>query len=150
MNTEGKLESIWVKPAESADMEARDSAQLAAGRGIVGNADQNSAEEEGRQVTIIEKELWERTMEELGASLCPSSRRANLMVSGCGLEESTGRVLKIGDVRIRIQGETKPCGLMEKTHAGLLKALVPEWRGGAYGEILDDGELRIGAPVCWE
>ena len=24
------------------------------------------------------------------------------------------------------------------------------WTGGAFGEVLDDGEILVGDPVCWE
>ena len=59
-------------------MDLKEEVDMVAQRGIKDNANQGGR----RQVTIIEKEIWEQMMGELGASLDPSSRRANLLISG--------------------------------------------------------------------
>lgn len=143
--TEGKLAAIWLKRVKKGPMDSQTKATAKSGRGLVGNADQGGK----RQVTIIEKETWERLMTQVGATLDPSRRRANLMVSGVALADSRKRVLQIGPVRIGIYGETKPCEQMEAAHTGLRAAMYDNWGGGAYGEVLDDGEINVGDPVRW-
>jgi MOSC domain-containing protein YiiM len=143
--TDGKLEGIWIKRARRSVMDRTSHAQLKANRGLVGNADQGGK----RQVTIIEQEVWNRLMAATGGVLDPSARRANLMVSSIPLAESRGRTLQIGPVRIRIYGETKPCERMEEAQLGLRAAMYPNWGGGAYGEVLDDGEIAVGDVVRW-
>jgi hypothetical protein len=39
---------------------------------------------------------------------------------------------------------------MDEALPGLREALRDHWGGGAYGEILDDGQIEVGDPVCWE
>jgi MOSC domain-containing protein YiiM len=142
----GRLEAIWVKRAHGGKMDPAGEARLVAGRGIVGNADQGRR----RQVTIIEREVWEAAMRALGGSLDPSARRANLMVSGLALAGSRGRVLRVGACRIHIRGETKPCNTMDEALAGLAGVLYENWGGGAFGEALDDGQIRVGDEVAWD
>ena len=126
-------------------MDSVESARIVAGLGLVGNANQGGR----RQITLIEEEVWRRLMERFGADLSPSTRRANLLVQNFDLFGSRGRVLRIGDCRIRIFGETKPCERMDEALKGLKDAMYGDWRGGAFGEALDDGEIRCGAGVAW-
>ncbi|MBI4409882.1 MAG: MOSC domain-containing protein, partial [Gemmatimonadetes bacterium] len=95
------------------------------------------------------KEVWDEITRRLGADLDPATRRANLMISGCRLAESRGRILRIGPCRIRILGETRPCNIMEDALPGLEEALREPWNGGAFGEVLEDGEIAVGDPVAW-
>ena len=61
--------------------------------------------------------------------------------------DSHGKVLKVGEVRIRIYGETRPCEQMEAAVPGLQEAMSVPWGGGAFGEVLDDGQIAVGDPV---
>ena len=142
----GRLEAIWLKRMRLGPMDAVPDARLVAGRGLVGNANQGGR----RQVTIIEREVWDALMRETGGALPPQTRRANLMVSGVPLARMRGRVLRVGGCRLRIYGETKPCERMEEALPGLRAAMFPEWRGGAFAEVLDDGTIGIGDDVAWE
>ena len=141
----GTLEAIWVKRAARGPMDRHETATLVANRGIVGNADQGRR----RQVTIIAKERWNELIDETGATLDPSARRANLLVSGIDLADSRGKILQIGSVRIQIYNETRPCERMDEAHPGLQAAMRKKWGGGAFGVVLDDGEIQVGDPVHW-
>jgi MOSC domain-containing protein YiiM len=140
-----RLESIWVKRFRDGPMDPVREARLVTGRGIVGNANQGGR----RQVTIISREAWDAVERELGETVPPATRRANLLVRGIELANTRGRVLRIGQCRVRVYGETKPCRQMEEARAGLQSALQPEWRGGVFAEALDDGVIAVGDPVEW-
>lgn len=145
METSGKLESIWLKRATRGPMDAQTRATLVAGRGLVGNANQGGK----RQVTIISVERWTELMQQLGAQVDPAARRANLMVRGLNLLESRNRILQIGPCRLRILGETRPCERMDEAWPGLREMMKKDWGGGAFAEVLDDGEIAVGDSVSW-
>jgi MOSC domain-containing protein YiiM len=145
MDETGRLEAVWVKRFKRGPMDPKSSARLVAGRGIEDNANQGGK----RQVTVISAEAWQRVAEELKLPVDHSWRRANLLVSGIDLRASRGKVLSIGSVRLLIHGETRPCERMDEACAGLREALSPEWRGGVYGEVLDDGDVSVGDEVAW-
>ena len=145
MDTSGRLEAIWLKRMRRGPMDAVERAVLKAQQGLVGNTDQGGR----RQVTLLEQEVWQTLMAQVGATLPPSIRRANVLLSGIRLVKSRQRILGIGACRVRILGETKPCERMEEACQGLQQAMYPEWAGGAFAEVLDDGDIVVGDPVQW-
>jgi MOSC domain-containing protein YiiM len=143
MTQRGRLEAIWLKRVRRGPMDPVDEAQLVEERGLAGNANQGGR----RQVTIIEAEAWEHMLAELGASLPPSTRRANLMLRGITLARTRGSLLRIGDCVLEIAGETRPCNLMEESLPGLRHAMSPHWRGGVFARVLRGGNIHVGGPV---
>jgi MOSC domain-containing protein YiiM len=142
----GRLEAIWIKRAHRGPMDPVTRGTLVASRGLKGNADQGRR----RQVTIIAHEKWADLMQEVGVSISPSARRANLMISGIELADSRHRILLIGGIRLRIGGETRPCERMDEAYAGLRRAMASDWGGGVYAEVLEDGEIAVGDEVAWD
>lgn len=142
----GRLEAIWLKRAHRGPMDEVPEATAIAGQGLSGSVDRSRR----RQVTVISHEVWERLMKELGADISPSSRRANLMVSGVALANTRGKTLRVGGVRLAIGGETTPCERMDEAFEGLRAAMRPDWGGGVFAEVLDDGVVTVGDEVRWE
>ena len=137
------LKQIWIKRMKRGPMDPADHARVVAGKGIVGNANQGGK----RQVTILSDRHWKSVTSPLGDPPDARLRRANLLVSDVDFTNARGKILKIGAVRVRIHGETRPCERMEDAVPGLQEAMSVPWGGGACGEILDDGEIAVGDVV---
>ncbi len=142
----GQLAGIFVKRAHGGRMDAHEVASLEEGRGLSGNADRGGR----RQVTLLSSERWTELMQQVDSMLGPEARRANLVLSGIDLENSRGRVLRIGTCRLRIGGETRPCELMEEAAVGLQEAMRHRWGGGAFAEVIEGGPIAVGDAVAWE
>jgi len=142
----GRVERLWIKRAHKGPMDAQTAIELVPARGVAGSADRGGR----RQVTLLEREVWEAMMRELGSDAAPETRRANVLVSGIDLRKSRGRVLRIGQARVRIAGEVKPCERMEESVPGLRALMFPDWRGGAFAEILEGGSVAVGDTVAWD
>jgi MOSC domain-containing protein YiiM len=136
----GEVAAIWLKRFKRGPMDPVLFAEAVEGRGLAGNANQGGK----RQITIIDEARWREAQEEVGFDVPPTARRANLMLRGVDLENSRGRILRVGEVEIRIYNETRPCERMEEAHKGLRAALGTRWRGGVYGEIVKGGVIRVG------
>lgn len=136
----GRVEALWVKRAHRGLMDECDHVTLVEGRGVEGSADQGRA----RQVTIIEREAFDRVSELVGEEVDPALRRANVLVSGVRLEGRRHHILHLGDCRIELVGETRPCRRMDEAVPGLRDALDEGWAGGAFGRVIDGGNVRVG------
>jgi MOSC domain-containing protein YiiM len=66
------------------------------------------------------------------------------MLRGVDLAKSRGRILCLGECRIHIFNETKPCEQMDAALPGLKGALYANWAGGAFGEVVVGGTARVG------
>lgn len=142
----GKLLAIWAREKWGGEMRSFGEANLIAGKGLTEDASFGGR----RQVTIIEREKWQAVCENLNPDLPPEMRRANLMIEGINLEETKGRILKIGDCVIRVSGETRPCAAMDEKFPGLKNPLKPDWNGGAFGKVIEGGKISVGDEVVWK
>ncbi len=142
----GTLQRIWVKETHGEPITAVDEAKALADQGFDGGVGEAST----RQLTVLAAEAWTDVEATLGMSVDPALRRANLLVAGVDLAGTTGRVLRVGDLRLEITGETKPCYQMDTAVDGLQAALEPDWRGGVHGVVLGDATVRVGDPVGWD
>jgi len=142
----GKVEAVWKKRARRGVMDPVERAHFVAGKGIANDANYGTPK---RHVTIISREIFDRIRERL-PDVRPEMRRANVMVGGIDLADTRGRILRLGGVRIRILGETRPCERMDEQVPGLTAALGQDWSGGVFGEVLNDGEVAVGAVASFE
>ncbi len=94
----GRLDAIWIKRAARGPMDAVERIRAVPERGLEANANQGGK----RQVTLIEREVFDRLRDDLSPAVDPVQRRANLMVSGVRLAETRGRVAVGADGRRRV------------------------------------------------
>jgi MOSC domain-containing protein YiiM len=137
----GKLLAIATRSASRAPMKELEEANVTFEAGV---EDDLRGRRGKRQVTVLAREAWEGACSELGRALPWTTRRANLLVEGLDLEETTGKVLRVGPVRLEISAETDPCERMDEQAEGLRSRLEPHWRGGVSCRVLTGGRIRPG------
>jgi MOSC domain-containing protein YiiM len=101
-----------------------------------------------RQVTVMAAEAWQDALHDLGIAIAWEQRRANLLVEGLALEQTTGaRILFASGLVLEVTGECDPCSRMETVAPGLKAALTPHWRGGVTTRVIEGGPLVLGDDV---
>ncbi len=103
-----------------------------------------------RGVTFLSSQQWAQVMEELDADLPWTTRRANVLVDTGAMADLIGKTVRVGEAKLVIHDETKPCWLMDEYHDGLQDALVPDCRGGVFGEVVEGGTIRVGDELTVE
>lgn len=139
----GILRAIACRPTDGDSMQLVEQCHVLAKRGI----DTENRPHGKREVTLLSAEAWAAVCRELGADLPWHMRRANFLVEGIDLAGMIGNTISLGEVRIHVHGETKPCGIMDEQHKGLCQALVPDGRGGVFGQVTTEGTVRVGDRV---
>ena len=141
---EGKLIGIATRAKSHAPMLEHEEIEITIDSGCEGDA---RGRANGRQVSVLAREAWDAACSDLGQSLPWTARRANLLVEGLELADSTSSKLRIGDVVLEVACETDPCARMTEAARGLREALEPSWRGGVCCRVLAGGRIRVGSTV---
>jgi len=136
----GKVIGIATRIEKRAPMVVYASAKITFEKGV--GDDSRGLIKGDRQVTVMTQESWTDACEELDRQLHWTTRRANILIEGVNLENTTGNLLKIGNFMLEITGELNPCYRMDEQKQGLTKALTPKWRGGVTCKILSEGVVN--------
>lgn len=140
----GKLHGIAIRSAKRKPMQALTVASVSCEKGV--DIDFRG-KPSNRQVTVLDVDAWNDACVLLGESLDWKVRRSNLLVKGLTLYETTGQLIVIGDVVLKITQETDPCKRMEEAVEGLFDALNPQWRGGVCCRVVQGGEIKLNDDV---
>ena len=132
----GRVVALAIKREKGTPLEEVDAVEVSE-EGISGNIPQKDY----RRITLINKGDWEAAQADIEGDRPWQTRRANILVEGLNMAELLNREIAIGPVRLLINGETKPCGLMDELQPGLRQALTPDCRGGVYGSVLEGGTI---------
>lgn len=153
--TTGRVEGIFIAPAEGAPMAALDVAHVIAGRGLIGDRyfDGRGHYSQvppltGRRLTLIAAEGMEAMARETGIALRPDECRRNLVTRGVDLDALVGTRFRIGAIECYGERFCPPCGYLEELldRPGLNRALTD--RGGIRAEILLDGDIHLGDEIA--
>jgi MOSC domain-containing protein YiiM len=141
--TMGHVCGIAYRPEERAAMRAVDDCAVQEKRGLT-LEDRNHGK---REITLLSQQAWSEICRELGQDISWTTRRANLLVADIDLSRCIGNAIEVGDVRLFIHGETKPCQLMDEQIPGLRQALRSNCRGGVHGQVTRGGTIRVGDSI---
>lgn len=141
----GKVLGIATRLKTKAPMETCNKASVLFETGV--GSDSRGLKKGNRQVTVLSKESWDDVCVELNQTISWTIRRANLLVSGLELENTTGSHLKIGSCLLKITGELIPCNRMDEQVDGLTETLATNWRGGVTCKIIEEGEVNLNDKV---
>jgi MOSC domain-containing protein YiiM len=125
---------------------ALDEATFVIDQGLAG--DWRSRRGRGRQITLIEAEALSDVARTLGLpAVAPGASRRQVVVRGFALNETVGRLVRVGPLLVQVDETCDPCNNMEST-IGTGAAQAMAGHGGVCGRIVEGGVLRPGDPVA--
>ncbi|RQG93459.1 MOSC domain-containing protein [Natrarchaeobius chitinivorans] len=148
---QGTVHAIHVAPEQGAPMNATDSVEAVAGRGLEGDRYYHDGgtfgSREGSDLTLIEREALTAVERDYDVDLEPGVHRRNVTTTGIALNHLADARFRIGDVRCEGIELCEPCSYLEGhlETEGVREALVH--RGGLRARILEGGTISDGDPV---
>lgn len=140
------LTSITIADSYGAGLRLLDSAELVAGKGIVGDRYFGGV----RQVTVICTGEVGKAAAEFGvAAMDPAASRRNLVVDVPELPRDHGTIIRIGDVVLSVWRDCAPCELMDEVYGEGARQALKE-RAGVSAQVVEGGSIRIGDRVTIE
>ncbi len=129
---------------EEFEMVEKESIEVVAGRGILGDRYFDHKPNYKGQLTFFSEEAYLKLREQFpGVDRDPSVFRRNVMVSGVDLNALIGKSFDLGGVSMVGVEEAAPCYWMNRAYCeGAHEAL--KGMGGLRVRIETDGELRLG------
>lgn len=140
----GKIKEIAIREKIRAPMELIKAANVDIKTGIDGDIRGGTLK---RQVTLLTAEAWRAVCQDLQVELPWTVRRANILVEGIELPQTSGYRIEIGEILLEVTRQTDPCSRMDEQHMGLTKTLMPDWRGGVCCNVIQGGKIAIGDNV---
>ena len=139
----GKIEWIGLRPEKRAKLLVVDSAEIAMGKGLIG--DHYHGKKGKREVTLIQREHIEVVKQFLHKSeLDPNLLRRNIVVSGINLLALKDRQIQLGnEVVLQITGLCHPCSRMEK-NLGTGGYNAMRGHGGVTAKVIKGGRIKLG------
>jgi MOSC domain-containing protein YiiM len=100
------------------------------------------------EVTLVAREDIAYIDEELGLSLAAGEHRRNLVTEGLDLHDLLDHRFRVGEATLSGTRPRPPCAHVEELagREGVARALG-DGRGGICAEVLDPGEIAVGAEV---
>jgi MOSC domain-containing protein YiiM len=141
----GQLLAIYVHGPKGEDLRRVETAEVLAGRGILGDryCRKDGAGNPDQEVTLVETEAVEALARECGMTVDPVKVRRNLLTREVPLNHLVGREFQVGEIVLRGLRLCEPCDhLQELTVQGIKDGL--HHRGGLRAQIVVGGTLRAG------
>jgi MOSC domain-containing protein YiiM len=145
----GRIEHIFIAQAKGAPIEAVQSAEASAERGLRGDryASDRNRKDAGQQITLIEVEWIERFVAATGLAMAPREPRRNLVTRGIDLNALLGKRFTVGECELEGVELCEPCAKWARnTHQEVVRFFVH--RGGLNARILKGGAIAVGCSVA--
>ncbi|MBX2848843.1 MAG: MOSC domain-containing protein [Acidiferrobacterales bacterium] len=147
----GKIISIYIYPTAGASALAKDSVEIIAGSGVIGDRYYNTqgtfSKNDGilakQEITFIESEEIDKFNQENNCQLRYGDLRRNVVTNGVRLNELVDKEFQFGELRFKGIELCEPCAHLAKT---VEPKVLPNMIGkaGLRTQILSTGKLYVG------
>ena len=142
-----KVYQIGISDSYNKNIEQKEIIDLIAGKGIVGDRYFRDFNGDNEQITLIESENVDYYNNKFKKNFKYLDFRRNIVTKSILLNDLIGRILIIGEIKIRVNNLCRPCKDLQNKlgESNIIKEFLR--RGGVRCEILTSGKIKVGDEI---
>ena len=138
---------IGITEKNNQEIEKKESIEVVASKGIIGDRYFHDFNGDREQITLIESENIDYYNNTFNTTFNYLEFRRNIITKNIKLNDLVGKIITVGDIKLKVNDLCRPCKeLQDRLGKGnIIKEFLR--RGGLRCEILSSGTINIGDKI---
>ena len=138
---------IGITEKNNQEIEKKDTIEVVASKGIVGDRYFHDFNGDREQITLIESENIDYYNNTFSTKFTYLEFRRNIVTKNIKLNDLVGKTIQVGEIKLKVNDLCRPCKDLQQRlgKSNIIKEFLR--RGGLRCEILSSGNIKIGDKI---
>jgi len=138
---------IGITEKNNQEIEKKDTIEVVASKGIVGDRYFHDFNGDREQITLIESENIDYYNNTFNTKFTYLEFRRNIVTKNIKLNDLVGKTIQVGEIKLKVNDLCRPCKDLQQRlgKSNIIKEFLR--RGGLRCEILSSGNIKIGDKI---
>ena len=138
---------IGITEKNNQEIEKKESIEVVASKGIVGDRYFHDFNGDREQITLIESENIDYYNNTFNTKFTYLEFRRNIVTKNIKLNDLVGKTIQVGEIKLKVNDLCRPCKDLQQRlgKSNIIKEFLR--RGGLRCEILSSGNIKIGDKI---
>ena len=138
---------IGITEKNNQEIEKKDTIEVVASKGIVGDRYFHDFNGDREQITLIESENIDYYNDTFNTKFTYLEFRRNIITKNIKLNDLVGKTIQVGEIKLKVNDLCRPCKDLQQRlgKSNIIKEFLR--RGGLRCEILSSGNIKIGDKI---
>ena len=138
---------IGITEKNNQEIEKKETIEVVASKGIVGDRYFHDFNGDREQITLIESENIDYYNDTFNTKFTYLEFRRNIITKNIKLNDLVGKTIQVGEIKLKVNDLCRPCKDLQQRlgKSNIIKEFLR--RGGLRCEILSSGKINIGDKI---
>ena len=138
---------IGITEKNNQEIEKKETVEVVASKGIVGDRYFHDFNGDREQITLIESENIDYYNNTFSTKFTYLEFRRNIVTKNIKLNDLVGKTIQVGEIKLKVNDLCRPCKDLQQRlgKSNIIKEFLR--RGGLRCEILSSGNIKIGDKI---
>ena len=138
---------IGITEKNNQEIEKKETIEVVASKGIVGDRYFHDFNGDREQITLIESENIDYYNDTFNTKFTYLAFRRNIITKNIKLNDLVGKTIQVGEIKLKVNDLCRPCKDLQQRlgKSNIIKEFLR--RGGLRCEILSSGNINIGDKI---